>query len=544
MNRKVLLTGCMALGLILVACGGGESSSSNKPTTTPSTSSSSSSSSASYPEGYVQDSGVGQKNYIQTNSQEYAVKLSEELEEEGTRCLDSVGEKQLLVIPVEFPDFPAENLNNQGDKELARQYIEKGFFGETEETGWESLRSYYYKSSYGKLTLNGLVTDWFMLDKTIPELLEYWKTVSWADGGNGGYNSSWYILREAIKWYKTNSEAKGWPDIKNFDQDGDGIIDGVWLVNSAGITAYNSHDFWAYTYWDMNNPAAVNGYDPEDPIAVPYCFASIKFMETSGYDGPDMHTMIHESGHLMGIEDYYTYDEGSWGPAGGGDMMDMNVGDHDAYSKTLYGWTNPYYVTGDAEITIKPFQENGDCIIVNNNWNGHGFDEYLIIEYYTPTGLNEKDASEPYKGSYPQLPTKAGLKIYHIDARLGVFDVSALNNSNKTKKEALLTYTDEIVKDHKYNGKTVVTTLAHSNTRSRSAEPNNSLIHLLEATGRNSFKENKKISNTTLFKEGATFGYKKFENYKFNDGTYLDYIIEVKSITDEGATIVFNAKQK
>jgi len=507
-------------------------------TVTPTTSSSSSSSSSlSYPEGYERDSGVGKSNYEIVDSTKFKVSLEDELVGEGTPCLASRGEQNLLVIPVEFSDYPAESLVSykEGEEEQAKakakQFIQDAFFGEDKDTGWESLKSYYYKSSYGKLTLNGFVTDWFMLDKSVKELLEYWGTKSG--------NSTWYILREAVKWYKANASANNWPDIKTFDQNQDGILDGVWLVNSAAIKAEKSDDFWAFTYWDVGNYSNVN---VNDPIAVPYCSASYLFLENSGYNGkPDCHTMIHETGHLMGIEDYYTYDKNSWAPAGGGDMMDQNVGDHDSFTKTLYGWTNPYYVTGDAEITLKPFQENGDCIIVNNNWNGHGFDEYLIIEFYTPTGLNEKDASERYKGeSYPQLPSANGLKIYHVDARLGMFDSTKLNQS---KQQAFIDYTDEMKTE--YNGKKVSTQTAHSNTRSRSAVADNSLIHLLEATGRNSFKDSgNQINILTLFKQGSMFGAnKKFENFKFNDGTTLDYVIEVKSVTNESATIVFNAKK-
>lgn len=546
---NLLFSATALLTVLLTSCGTTPSPTTTA-TPTPTTSTSTATSSTmTFPDGYERDSGLGKTNYKTTKSDEYKVTLEDELVGEGTPCLASKGEQNLLVIPVEFSDFPAESLmpsitDATEAKAKAKQFIQDAFFGETEDTGWESLKSYYYKSSYGKLTLNGFVTDWFMLDKSVKDLLEYWKTVPSSEGGNGGYNSTWYILREAVKWYKSVSSEKGWPDIKEFDKNSDGMIDGVWLVNSAGIKAYSSDDFWAFTYWDLNNPDVKVNYDPENPMAVPYCSASYKFLENAGYNGkPDCHTMIHETGHLMGIEDYYTYDKGGWGPAGGGDMMDQNVGDHDSFTKTLYGWTNPYYVTGDAEITLKPFQENGDCIIVKNGWNGHAFDEYLILEFYTPTGLNEKDASEVYKGEkdgYPQLPSKNGIKIYHIDARLGMFDRSTVNQS---KQQALIGYTDEMTTE--YNGKKVVTFMAHSNTRSRSAEPNNSLIHLLESTGRNSFKDNgNKISNTTLFKEGALFGAnKKFVDFKFNDGTSLDYVIEIKSVTDSSATIVFNAKK-
>lgn len=185
------------LTVLLTSCG-----STPTPTTsvTPTTSSSSTS---GYPEGYVKDSGVGQSNYRVTHSTEYSVSLTDELVGEGTPCLASKGEQNLLVIPVEFSDFPAESLvpsvaDATEAKAQAKQFIQDAFFGATEDTGWESLKSYYYKSSYGQLTLNGFVTDWFMLDKSVTELLEYWKDVPVSAGGNGGYNSTWYILREAV----------------------------------------------------------------------------------------------------------------------------------------------------------------------------------------------------------------------------------------------------------------------------------------------------------------------------------------------------------
>ena len=42
-----------------------------------------------------------------------------------------------------------------------RQNIQKAFFGTESETGWESLKSYYSESSYGKLNIDGTVTNWY-----------------------------------------------------------------------------------------------------------------------------------------------------------------------------------------------------------------------------------------------------------------------------------------------------------------------------------------------------------------------------------------------
>jgi len=73
-------------------------------------------------------------------------------------------------------------------------------------------------------------------------------------------------------------------------------------------------------------------------------------MISNGYYSPniDAHMLVHETGHMLGLEDYYSY-SGLENPCGGVDMMDLNVGDHDAYSKMVLGWVNPYVVDGSHQ---------------------------------------------------------------------------------------------------------------------------------------------------------------------------------------------------
>ena len=54
-------------------------------------------------------------------------------------------------------------------------------------------------------------------------------------------------------------------------------------------------------------------------------------------------TVIHETGHVLGLPDYYsasTQTGGASWPSGimGSDMMMDNVGDHNGFSKWLLGW--------------------------------------------------------------------------------------------------------------------------------------------------------------------------------------------------------------
>ncbi len=140
----------------------------------------------------------------------------------------------------------------------------------------------------------------------------------------------------------------------------------------------------------------------------------------------DAHTFIHEFGHMLGLKDYY--DPNSYielspvSPLGRMDMMDCSLGDHNAFSKCILGWEAPMVVNGEAEIALRPSQGNGDCVLLPlSTSNGTLFDEYLLLEYYSPTYLNYADAS--LRGEMGMtLMGKTGIKAYHVDARIGLYD--------------------------------------------------------------------------------------------------------------------------
>ena len=72
----------------------------------------------------------------------------------------------------------------------------------------------------------------------------------------------------------------------------------------------------------------------------------------SGNAKPDAHTFIHETGHMIGLDDYYSYDrgKGDYGGLGGLDMMDFNIGDHNGYSKWMLGWLHPQMVKNQVSL--------------------------------------------------------------------------------------------------------------------------------------------------------------------------------------------------
>ena len=441
--------------------------------------------------------------------------------ESGYVNLDSVGNQNILVIPVNFTDYPCSSLG--GGCSSVKTKIQKTFFGASSDTGWESVASFYEASSYGKLHITGTVSDWFTLDKTTTQLAAL---TSYGD-------PTYYVLRAAISWYKTQSGS----NLTSFDQNSDGYIDAVWLIYSApnytSDASLNKDVFWAYTYWDYQQSASTSS-----PVANVYGWASYDFM----YDGygttlVDAHTYIHETGHVLGLDDYYSYTDGDWGAAGGLDMMDYNVLDHNAYSKMALDWTYPYVIDGtqsSTHLTLNPFESSGDCVLINNSWNGSSLDEYLLLEFYTPTGLNYKDS---HNGGYVngvQGYTIPGIKIYHIDSRIGHVgwsDSTFISFTNSIDISSGSYYTDIVV----------------SNSSEYSvANTNYKLVHLLEAGGTNTFENYNSIaSNNTLFTAGDTFSPTSYANFfyingKFDDNTAIGYSISVNSVSNSSAGVTIN----
>ena len=438
----------------------------------------------------------------------------------------SVSVTNILVIPVQFKDKATNSVckNLKGGCDKVKEDIAKNFFGDPNVTGWESVSSFYYKSSYGKLKLKGTVSDWFTLDITVKEYEALARNNNYAD-------PSYYVLRQAVSWYQNT-----YHNLSDFDLDNDNYVDAVWLVYDHNFDR-NSDVWWAYTFWDYYN-------EESGLIANTYAWASVNFMYEGGYikngqQVPDAHTFIHETGHILGLDDYYTYDEkDAYGPCGGLAMMDYNIGDHDAYSKMLLGWTMPKVVTGNTTITINPFESSGDCILLrDSDWNGSALDEYLLIEFYTPTGLNYLDSTEKYTNGVGMF-TIPGIKIYHIDSRLGLFKYNQSNGDYRFQE-----YVDSIGNLGYYD----TVDIASSNTRSYAAN-GYTLIHLIESSGRNTFKNGEVATNDTLFTQGNVFDpnlftalFSHFENGAaiFNDYSEIGYKISIDSITSKNATLTF-----
>ncbi len=435
------------------------------------------------------------------------------------------GSVNILVVPVEFSDLTAYSSNN-----LAA--IDAAFNGTKEDSTnnyWESVKSFYYKASNGILNFNFEVTDKYRPTYSSSRF------VSEADD----YGTESQNLLEDI--YEKGLTVKGsrvnFTDSK-WDSNRDGYVDGIWMIyNEKDESKVTTDRFWAYVT-EYTGDIKTSRYGK-------YGNCALSFLYSDSLNGLDAHTLIHETGHMMGLDDYYDYNnDNNYGFTGGLDMMDLNIGEHNAFSKHALGWTKALKVDEAKTYTLKPFEESYDSLIIpSSSYNGSAFSEYLLIEFYTPTGLFKFDATSQYANKYPRFFSEKGLRIWHIDARLAyqtfrsgsTFTWGSYVNSSITK------YPDPV----STSTTLTVASVAHTNSlndRSRNMDQK-PLIELASRT-RTRLYGNRYATNSDLFKKGDTITStslsKVLDNGKFYDGTNFNYEISVDNITDEAATITIN----
>lgn len=388
-----------------------------------------------------------------------------------SRGLPSIGSPQILVIPISFTDYPAPN--------TIQKDLEKAFFGTSNDTGWESLKSYYYKTSYGKLNISGTVLPAYNTNKSS----SYYEYLEEGD---------YLFIKDALEYYD------GIIDYSDYDYDQDGYIDSLYFVYTCPYSYDDNSLYWAYTY-----EYYTDDFEYYDNVEADfYILASYHFLFDTLANGKKItyntETYIHETGHLLGLDDYYDYDEniGPYGGIGGGDMMDYNIGDNNPFSKIILGWTTPYLVQNTStKLTLSSFESSGDVVMIPKSFNGTYFDEYYLIDFYTPTGLNELEAG------HSGLFGVSGIRIYHIDATL------------KDPTEAWTVW--EI---YKYNN----------------SDTDHKLIKLIEADNNNHIEnlDYGYSEDSDLFQKGMSYS-----NSKWYNGTSTNFTINVLNIYSDRAEI-------
>ncbi len=462
----------------------------------------------------------------------------------GMDCVSSSGQVKLLCVPVELSDYPFYGGTKSPylNEEAMRQDLDIAFNGEAEDTNyWESLASFYKTSSYGKLDISVEIGDIYRTGETVRQFREKDQNVVDEEGQPV---EAPHVVETLNNIVEDIRQKKGNDYVKRFDTNSDGWVDGIVMIYSCpdyqsdtyiGNTIDTSgQTYWAFCYW-----AAESYGKASNPTGNLFFWASHSFLhEAARYPKVDCHTFIHEFGHMLGLDDYYpmTSTPNAWNAAGGLLMMDENILDHDLFSKTALGWTEPYVVTGKKTValTINPSQQSGDCIIIpaRSSWNQTAFAEYLILDLYTPYGLNELDSTVAYAGKRELGYSTFGVRLYHVDARL----VSISYSSQKWTYY----YGDSLNKTDYFQ--VAASNCIKDESRCRK---DFSLLSLIDAQNKKSFRGGDIADNGCLFQTGDVFNFQSYRAYfpndkKWNDGSDASNLqIFFTSVSAESAKIEF-----
>ncbi len=269
---------------------------------------------------------------------------------------------------------------------------------------FESLRNYYRRSSYGQLEIQGDVLGWYTTSYPRSSVTE-------TDSGRES------LIEEALMSYYLQGH-----DFSQYDNDGDGAID-YFCVFWSG-----PHGEWASFWWGYYTGMMDSSFRLDGKRLGQYSWQ----WELPNYPYGDFSptTVIHETGHALGVPDYYDYDPfvGPPGGVGGLDIMDGTAGDHNCFSKFMLDWITPTVVdAGSRTVTLRASGDTGDALLFFPNAAPDKiFDEYFMVQNRCRTAND----TGLFTGT-------DGLLVWHADARLDSWNWDYLYDNSYTEHKLL-----------------------------------------------------------------------------------------------------------
>lgn len=334
------------------------------------------------------DKLIGTSDYLKPN----AVKSSNN---DGRRkVFTPSGVKKLLMILIEYKDVKfTKTQSDFAGLMNAPGYIGNGAHG--------SVRDYFLEASYGQFDLTTTVAPHVYLAK---ENMAYYGTD--VDGDHSPEAAE--LMAEAV----LAADADG-VDFSQYDNDGDGSVDGVYVVFAgySQATGGPMEAIWAHA--GSISPALTC-----DGKTVSKYSCSNELTGGSGTNITTIGVICHEFGHVCGAPDYYDTNYGTDGDFNGtGDWDVMDVGLYNGspsgslpahfnpFEKIRAGWVTPTLLTNATSLTIPDITTNP----VVYQYNTTTADEYFLMENRQRTGFNA------------DIPG-SGLMIYHYSK--SIWDVS------------------------------------------------------------------------------------------------------------------------
>lgn len=285
--------------------------------------------------------------------------------------MPSTGTVKIPLILIDFPDYPHS---------YSKQYHENLVMGTNlSKSPHDSLKNYYLRASYNKLNIETHVYGWYRTSYNRSSISQ--NPISRDN-----------VVLEALNYF--NSQGA---NFAQYDNNGDGYIDYIPVIWAGDTGAWSSF-WWSYS----------TGFNQVHYLDGKRLGRYVWQKESS-----TVTTLIHETGHALGLPDLYDYNR-SVGPDGGVgnlDMMDANRGDFNPFFKWILGWTTPHIQgSGTRTYLLNPSgtSQSNNSVVIFPGANGSSYlKEFFVAQNRWRVG---NDATWPHKND--------GLLIWHIDGTI------------------------------------------------------------------------------------------------------------------------------
>ena len=247
-----------------------------------------------------------------------------------------VGEPNILVFYTTFKN----GVNVEGEAwNMDASGVEEVFFGD----GEDSVRSYYRRSSYGKVNITGTVIEY-----TARHDASY-------------YVEAYMVLDEILDHFRDEI------DWSQYDTNEDSYLDGIILVTKTW-PAVSPQAHCCLTY-----PDEVEGYN----------IAKFGYVPTEG-----MGSLYRVMAYMFGIPDTLSHCPGDMGYV---TIMETTTGDLSGIVKFVLGWIDDPHIltgTGTFDIRLPSYALEGEIIIIPPNGDAEN-NAWLILENVSVEGGND-----------------------------------------------------------------------------------------------------------------------------------------------------------
>ena len=255
-----------------------------------------------------------------------------------------------------------------------------------------SVKDYYKEVSYGKLTINSVVTQWVQL----PQNEAYYGT----DGTS--LDTNWkQMITDAIE----AADTAGF-DFSQGDSDGDGWLDCLTVIHSGHGQEYTGNP--STCVWSKQGE--ISTAVVKDGVSMKRCHMEPALRGTMANTGiTRIGVCCHEMGHFFGLPDLYDYSDltagiGNWGimASGSWNGSDGKSPAHFCgWSKSMLGFVSPLEIHAQG-VSLSRIEDNAAVHLIRD---GTSNGEYFMVENRAKTGFDNTPEIYP------------GLLIYHIDSK-------------------------------------------------------------------------------------------------------------------------------